>query len=71
MLDMLLGPGLDGLDTYRKILDLHPQQRVIIASGFAETSRVKMALELGAGAYIKKPFSLNEIGAAVRLELDR
>lgn len=71
MLDMLLGPGLDGLDTYRKMLDLHPQQRIIIASGFAETSRVKMALELGAGAYIKKPFSLNEIGVAVRLELDR
>jgi DNA-binding response OmpR family regulator len=33
--------------------------------------RVKQALELGAGAYIKKPYALKEIAAAVRNELDR
>jgi CheY-like chemotaxis protein len=71
VLDMILGSGLDGLSTYRRILDLNPKQRAIIASGFAETSRVRMALELGAGAYIKKPYSLKEIGTAVRYELDR
>ncbi|MGD9007373.1 MAG: response regulator, partial [Desulfobacteraceae bacterium] len=71
VLDMILGSGLDGLSTYRRILDLNPRQRAIIASGFAETSRVRTALELGAGAYIKKPYSLKEIGAAVRYELDR
>jgi CheY-like chemotaxis protein/anti-sigma regulatory factor (Ser/Thr protein kinase) len=71
VLDMILGSGLDGLSTYRRILDLNPRQRAIIVSGFAETSCVKTALELGAGAYIKKPYSLKEIGAAVRYELDR
>ncbi len=71
VLDMILGPGLDGLSTYRRILDMNPRQRAIIASGFAESSRVRTAMELGAGAYIKKPYSLKEIGAAVRYELDR
>jgi CheY-like chemotaxis protein len=71
VLDMILGSGLDGLSTYRRILDLNPRQRAIISSGFAETSRVRTALELGAGAYIKKPYNLKEIGAAVRCELDR
>jgi PAS domain S-box-containing protein len=71
VLDMILGPGLDGLATYRRILTMNPRQRAIIASGFAETSRVRKALELGAGAYIKKPYSLKEIGVAVRYELDR
>jgi PAS domain S-box-containing protein len=71
VLDMILGSGLDGLATYQRILNLNPRQRAIIASGFAETSRVRKALELGAGTYIKKPYSLKEIGVAVRYELDR
>ena len=69
VLDMILGPGMDGLDTYRKILQLKPGQKAIITSGFAETERVKEALRLGARAYIKKPYLLEEIGKAVRSEL--
>lgn len=69
VLDMIMDPGLDGLDTYRKILDIQPRQRAIIASGFAETTRVKKAQQLGAGAYIKKPYTLEKIGNAIRAEL--
>ena len=69
VLDMIMDPGLDGLDTYRKIIDIQPGQRAIIASGFAETARVKKAQQLGAGAYIKKPYTLEKIGHAIRTEL--
>ena len=71
ILDMIMDPGIDGLETYRRITRLHPGQRAIIASGFSETERVKEALRLGAGAYVRKPYLLEEIGAAVRHELDR
>jgi PAS domain S-box-containing protein len=71
ILDMILGSDLDGLSTYRRILDLYPEQRAIIISGFAESARVKKALELGVGAYIKKPYNLKEISTKVRYELDR
>lgn len=71
MLDMMLGTGLDGLETYQRILKIHPVQRAIIASGYSESSRVKKARMLGVGAYVKKPYSLKEIGAAVRHEIDR
>jgi len=71
MLDMIMDPGIDGLDTYKRILTLHPSQKAIIASGFSETKRVKEAQRLGAGAYIKKPFILEKIGLAVRDELDK
>jgi YesN/AraC family two-component response regulator len=40
-------------------------------SGFSETERVKRAMELGAGAYVKKPYIREKIGLAVRKELDR
>jgi signal transduction histidine kinase/CheY-like chemotaxis protein len=71
LLDMYMEPGMDGLDTYRKALELKPRQRAIITSGYAETWRVKEAQNLGAGGYIKKPFFLNNIGVAIRAELDR
>ena len=44
---------------------------IIIASGFSESSRVKEALRLGAEAYIKKPYLLEEFGRTVRGALDR
>ncbi len=53
-------PGMDGLDTYKKILEMHPGQKAIIASGFSETDRVKEVESLGAGAYIGKPLLLEK-----------
>ncbi|MCD6295832.1 MAG: response regulator [Deltaproteobacteria bacterium] len=70
VLDMIMDPGIDGLETYKRILESHPGQRAIIASGFSETERVKKAQRLGAGAYVKKPYLLEKIGMAVRIELD-
>ncbi|MBL0715191.1 MAG: response regulator [Desulfosarcina sp.] len=70
ILDMIMPPGMDGLETYRKILEIHPQQKAIIASGFSESGRVKRAQRLGAGAYVRKPYVLETIGLAVRAELN-
>jgi PAS domain S-box-containing protein len=69
ILDMILGEGMDGLDTYRKILEIHPGQKAVITSGYSESDRVKEAQRLGAGSYIKKPYMLEEIGLAVKEQL--
>ena len=71
VLDMIMDPGMDGLDTYKKILEIHPEQKAIIASGFSETDRIKEAQNLGAAAYIRKPFLLEKIGVAVKKELEK
>lgn len=71
LLDMIMDPGIDGLDTYKKILQFKPGQKAIIASGFSETDRVKEAQRLGAGEYIRKPYTLEKIGVAVKSELER
>jgi CheY-like chemotaxis protein len=70
VLDMIMDRGMDGLDTYKKILELFPEQKAIIASGYSESARVKEAQQLGAGSYVKKPYLLENIGRAVRAELD-
>ena len=71
LLDMIMDPGIDGLDTYKKILELHAGQKAIIASGFSETKRVKQARKLGAGQYIRKPYTMEKIGMAVKTELEK
>jgi len=70
ILDMIMIPGIDGLDTYREILKFKPDQKAIIASGYSETDRVKEAIKLGAGPYIKKPYTLETIGIAVKEALN-
>ena len=69
LLDMLMDPGIDGLETYRHILTHHPEQKAIITSGFSETHRVKEIMALGAGQYVRKPYTIETIGLAVRNEL--
>ena len=71
VLDMLMPPGMDGLETYERIISKHPGQRAVIASGFSETNRVKKAQSLGAGSYVKKPYTLEKIGLAVKAELNK
>lgn len=68
---MIMDPGIDGLETYKRILELHPRQKAIIVSGFSETDRIREAQQLGAGAYVKKPYVLDKIGLAARTELDK
>jgi CheY-like chemotaxis protein len=71
VLDMIMEPGINGLETYEQILDFHPDQKAIIASGFSETDQVRKALKLGAGTYLKKPYTIEKIAMAVRNELDK
>jgi signal transduction histidine kinase len=71
VLDMIMAPGIDGLETYKRILEYHPGQKAIIASGYSETERVKVTQALGAGEYIKKPYTMEKIGLAVKSELEK
>lgn len=65
VLDMLMPPGLNGRMTFEQILQIHPQQKAIIASGFAEDDDVKATLAMGAKAFIQKPYTLDQIGSII------
>jgi len=70
IIDMIMDKGIDGLDTYKLIRELKPKQRVIIASGYSETSRVKEAIKLGVQDYVSKPYTLKKIGLTVKKVLE-
>jgi PAS domain S-box-containing protein len=71
ILDMIMAPGIDGYETYRQIRSIRPAQKAVIASGYSETDRVRKTQDLGAGRYIKKPYTLAAIGSVIREELQR
>ncbi|MBM4320608.1 MAG: response regulator, partial [Deltaproteobacteria bacterium] len=69
LLDMIMDPGIDGLETYRRILEFRPGQKAILVSGYAETERAREARKLGAGSYVRKPYVLRQLAEAVHREL--
>ena len=71
VLDMVMPKGINGRKTYEEIIKIRPGQKAIIASGYAKTKEVEMAQELGAGKYIKKPYTMAKIGLAVKEELEK
>ena len=65
LLDMVMPKGMNGRKTYAEILKISPNQKAVIASGYARTEEVSITQEMGAGAYVKKPYQLKEIAQAL------
>lgn len=66
VLDMLLGDGMNGREAYQQMLSIKPGQKAIIASGYSTSMDVEKTLELGAHSIIKKPYSIENIGMAIK-----
>jgi signal transduction histidine kinase/ActR/RegA family two-component response regulator len=66
ILDMILEPGMGGRETFEAIREHRPEQRAIIASGYAETEDIRRTLELGAREAVLKPYTLERIGRAIQ-----
>jgi len=71
ILDMIMDPGISGLDTFRELKIIDPDIRAVITSGYSKTRDVEKAQELGAGPFIKKPYSLENLGLILKEELDK
>jgi DNA-binding NarL/FixJ family response regulator len=63
---MLMAPGIDGLETYKRILDFRPDQKALIASGYSHPSNVEEARAIGVSAYVMKPYTVMRLGEAVQ-----
>ena len=68
VLDLLL-PHLDGMSVLQRLMETHPDQRVLVLSALADVETKVRCLEFGASDYLSKPFSLAELIARVRARL--
>jgi PAS domain S-box-containing protein len=71
VLDMLMPPGINGCETYREIVKFRPGQKAVICSGFSLSEDFIEARKAGAGSFLKKPYTFDELGLAVKRELAR
>lgn len=71
LLDMLMPSGMDGLETFRRIIKDHPAQKAVIASGYSQAGKIEEALSLGVIADIKKPYSVSEIARVFQHALQK
>ncbi len=66
LLDMIMEPGKNGRATYREVLKLYPKQKALLVSGFSENEEVKESCRMGAGGFISKPYTIEQLGRAVQ-----
>ncbi len=69
VLDMIMASDMDGLEIYKQAISAQPGLKAVITSGYSESESIKAAQQLGAGAYIKKPYTIEKLGLAVKKEL--
>jgi two-component system response regulator CpxR len=59
-------PGIDGIEVLRRVKQSHPQVEVIILTGHGSEREEKLAFELGAFAYLKKPVNIDVLAQTMR-----
>ncbi|MCD6294913.1 MAG: sigma-54-dependent Fis family transcriptional regulator, partial [Deltaproteobacteria bacterium] len=69
ILDMRL-PGMNGLETFRRIHAIEPKLPVIIMTAFGTTETAIEATKMGAFDYILKPFDIPEMLGIIRQALE-
>ena len=64
-------PGMGGYKCLQALLQIDPQIKIIVASGYSRDHCEQDLLSLGACAFIAKPFQLEALMTAVRETIDR
>ena len=65
VLDLMM-PGIDGIETLRRLRREHPLVEVIILTGHGSEKEKREAEELGAFAYLRKPVDIDVLARVMR-----
>jgi CheY-like chemotaxis protein len=68
LLDVAM-PELDGVETLKRIVALHPNMPVIMVTANADVEITSKLLALGASDYIPKPFDLDYLDQAITIQV--
>ena len=69
LIDMLMGPGMNGRMTFKAIRQLYPDIKALIVSGYSEDEDVQAALAAGAKGFVQKPYLMSRLSQAVKMAL--
>lgn len=65
LMDLVMEP-IDGVETTRQILEVHPDCKVIVLTSFIDDSKLYPVIEAGAFSYLLKTSRATEIADAIR-----
>jgi len=68
ILDLIM-PEMGGVETFRRLREIDPAARVLVSSGYAGDGRPEMLLAEGVAGYLRKPYRLGALAAAIRQAL--
>ncbi|HMP73871.1 MAG TPA: response regulator [Kiritimatiellia bacterium] len=70
IIDLILGDAFDGVETFKRIVEIEPGQKAILASGFADINRIVEARKLGMSRTYQKPYAQDGLGRMIRQVLE-
>jgi len=65
ILDMIM-PNISGSHTYDRMKEINPDIKVLLSSGYSIDGQATDILNRGCSGFIQKPFTINELSAAIR-----
>ncbi|WP_195575830.1 response regulator [Paenibacillus sp. 1001270B_150601_E10] len=65
LMDLVMD-GMDGIETTRKLLQLHPDCKVIVLTSYLDDEKMYPVIEAGAFSYLLKTSRATEIAEAIR-----
>lgn len=71
IMDLTIPGGMGGKDAVKKLLDLNPDARVIVASGYANDPVMANCRAYGFMAAVKKPFQMSELAWVVEQNIQK
>ena len=69
LLDIALPGGMDGIELLKRMRVINPTSRVVMVTGNTDPALARQALELGAVAYVDKPFDYAYLKRVVTMAL--
>ena len=69
VLDMVM-PRMGGKQAFKKLKEINPDLKVVVATGFSQNSEVQEILQCGAKGFVKKPYMISEFLGSIRNLLD-
>ncbi|HKE58839.1 MAG TPA: response regulator [Pyrinomonadaceae bacterium] len=64
-------PGIDGLETLRRIKERDPQACVVMATAYASIELAVEAMKLGASDFVRKPMTPGSLRAALQAAINK
>jgi two-component system cell cycle sensor histidine kinase/response regulator CckA len=66
IMDLTVIGGMGGEECFRKLRELHPEVRAIVASGYDSDEMVKQFLDLGFLGYLTKPYRVGDLSRVIK-----